>query len=305
MASRTILVTGATGAQGGSVAAHLLSSGRYNVRCLTRNPAAERAAALKAKGADVVAGDLADPASLCAALRGCDGVFGVTNFWEHFDRERQHGKNLVDAVAASGVCHFIFSTLGYPPGPGKDLEVPHVDIKAKLEEYARGLALPATYLHVAFYYENFFTFFPPRPQEDGSYAFGFPQGDTALAAVAVEDTGGVVTALFDRTQEYLGRRAGVVGDDRPPKAYAEAMSRASGRQVVYRHVPREVFAALGFPGAEELANMFDLNRRLYPSRKQDLDESRSLYPAIRTFDQWLETNTGRLRRAMDAAAGAA
>lgn len=305
MPGKTILVTGATGAQGGGVASHLLSSERYHVRCLTRKPQSERAAALRRAGAEVVQGDLENLASLKAAMKGCYGVFGVTNYWEHFEGEVPEGRNLVDAVAASGVEHFIFSTL---PNVNAithgELEVPHFGTKARLEEYSRGLGLPATYVHVAFYFENFLTFFPPRRLEDGSFAFGFPQGNTPLAAVAVEDAGGVVTALFERGTEYIGRTVGIVGDDKPCQAYAAAMTLVTAQCIVYQHMPREAFAALGFPGAEDLANMFEFNRRFIPDRRAELEESRMLYPGMRSFETWLAANQERFRSILSAPAGA-
>jgi uncharacterized protein YbjT (DUF2867 family) len=301
----TILVTGATGAQGGSVARHLLAAGRWNVRALTRRPSAEPAAELRAAGAEVVAGDLGDPESLGPALAGCAGVFGVTNFWEHLGAEAAHGRNLVDAVAASGVRHFVFSTLpSYHRLSGGELPVPHCDIKGQLEDYARARGLPVTFVHVAFYYQNFLAL-PPRPQADGSYAFGFPQGDTPLAAVAVEDVGGVVAPLFDRPDEFTGRTVGIVGDDRPVSAYTEAMSRALEQRIAYQHVPREVFATFGFPGAEEMANMFDVQRRFVPSRRADLEESRAIYPGIRPFEAWIVRNTPRFKAMLAAMRAAA
>jgi uncharacterized protein YbjT (DUF2867 family) len=305
MPGKTILVTGATGAQGGGVASHLLASGRYAVRCLTRKPQSERAAALRRAGAEVVQGDLEDVGSLQAAMKGCYGVFGVTNYWEAFEREYPQGKNLVDAVAASSIEHFIFSSL---PSVTKlthgQLDVPHIESKAKLEEYSRGLGLPATYVQVAFYYENFLTYFPPRRIEDGSFVFAFPQGDAPLAAVAVEDAGGVVTVLFDRGEEYKGRTVGIAGDEQPCQEYAAAMSRVTGQRIAYRHVAREAFAALGFPGAEDLANMFDFFRRFVPSRRAEIDEGRMLYPGMRTFEAWLTENQERFRGVLLANAGA-
>jgi uncharacterized protein YbjT (DUF2867 family) len=306
MPGKTILVTGATGAQGGAVAAHLLSGGRYRVRCLTRKLDSERAVTLKQAGAEVVRGDMEDVESLQAAMKGCYGVFGVTNYWEHFDRESVHGKNLVDAVAASGIEHFVFSSLpNVKRLTGGELDVPHFDLKAQVEEYSRDLGLAATYAHVAFYYENFLTFFPPRRQEDGSFVFGFPQGDTPLGMVSTEDAGGAIAAIFDRAAKYKGKTVGVVGDDRPCKAYAETMSRTTHQRIVYQHVPREVFAALGFPGADDLANMFDYNRRFIPNRQADRAESRLLYPGMRTFEAWLTTNVERFRSALQMTAGAA
>ncbi len=305
MPGKTILVTGATGAQGGGVASHLLSSGRYAVRCLTRKPQSERAAALRGAGAEIVQGDLEDAASLRAAMKGCYGVFGLTNYWEHFEREYPQGKNLVDAVAAAGVEHFILSTLPHANALSHgELDVPHVDTKARLEVYSRSLGLPATYVHVAFYYENFLSYFPPRRIEDGSFVFGFPQGDTPLAAVAVEDAGGVVTALFDGGAEYKGRVVSIAGDEQPCQEYAATMSRATGQRIVYRHVPRETFAALGFPGAEDLANMFDFFRRFVPSRRAEIELCRTLYPGMRTFETWLVENRERFRRVLAANAGA-
>jgi uncharacterized protein YbjT (DUF2867 family) len=300
MADRPIvLVTGATGAQGGGVARHLLAGVRFGVRCLTRDPASDKAAALRRAGAEVVAGDLDDPASLRAALAGCHAAFGVTNFWEHFANEERQGRNLIEAVAAANLRHVVLSTL---PSPKKitrgRLEVPHFDIKAQLETHARGLKLPATFVHVAFYYDNFLSFFAPRKEEGGTYAFGFPQGDTPLAAVAAEDVGGVVAAVFGWPDDFIGRTIGIVGDDLPPAAYAGIMTRVLGERIEYRYVPREAFASSGFPGAEDLANMFEFNRLHVPSRQADLEESRRLYPEIQSFETWVRANADRLRGAM-------
>ncbi|MBI4873557.1 MAG: NmrA/HSCARG family protein [Acidobacteria bacterium] len=301
---RTILVSGATGAQGGGVARHLLKSGKFDVRALTRNPNSDRAQALRAAGAQLAQGNLEDAASLRTAINGCHGVFGVTNFWEHFDREFQHGKNLIDAVAASPVEHFVFSSLPHAREISQGaLAVPHFDLKARLEEYARRVKPGSTFVHVAFYYENFLTFFPPKDQGDGTFAFGFPQGDTPLAAVGVEDVGGVVAAIFDRPGEFRDNVIGVVGDDQPPAAYAGMLSRALGQKVVYNRIPREVFASFGFPGAEDLANMFEFNRLHIPNRAADLALSRRLFPGMRTFEAWLQTNKDKFRLERAAAAG--
>jgi uncharacterized protein YbjT (DUF2867 family) len=284
----TILVTGATGGQGGSVARHLLTAG-YRVRALTRNPDSDKAKALADVGAQVVAGDLSDRASLDRALNSCTGAFGVTNFWEHFAAEEEHGINLIEAVAGAGVDFFVLSTLpnAYDLS-GQALSVPHFDIKAKLEQRARETDTPTAFVHVAFYYENFLAFFPPKRQDDGSFALGFPQGDTPLAAVSVDDIGGVVAPMFENAESYVGKVVGVVGDVLPPAEYAEAMTDVLGRRVEYNHIPREVFAEFDFPGADELANMFDFYRRFVTDSQAPLDQSRSMFPAIRTFRAWLE-----------------
>lgn len=284
----TILVTGATGAQGGSVARHLLERRRFAVRAMTRTPESAAAATLREQGAEVVRGDLADLGSLRDAIAGCYGVYGATSFWEHFEDEYQHGINLVDAVADVGVGHFVFSTL---PSVERltegELRVPHFDLKARMEEYARSLALPVTFVHLAYYYDNFLAWFAPRRQPDGSYRFGFPQGETRLAGIAVEDIGGAVATLFERREESRGRSLYLVGDELTPAEYAAVMARVSGRSVTYGHIPREVFAGSGFPWAEELANMFEFYRTRVPDRQADLVRTHELYPQVQRFEPWL------------------
>lgn len=296
---KKILVLGATGAQGGSVARALLSRGHFDVRAITRNPQSDAAAALRDAGAEIVKGDLDDVASLQAALDGCYGVFGVTNFWEHFAKEREQGRNLVEAVAAAKVQHFVFSTL--PPiekETGGALKSPHFDLKAEHEELARSLGIPSTFIHVPFYYENFLAFFPPRPAGDGTYQFGFPQGDTALAAMSVQDVGPIVAAIFEKPEQYIGKVVKLAGDEIPAAEYASAMSRATGKDIRYAYVPRETFAALGFPGAEDLADMFEYYRLHIPSRKTDVDACRALNPQLQSFDTWVNANASKLKGAL-------
>jgi Predicted nucleoside-diphosphate-sugar epimerases len=296
-----ILVVGATGAQGGSVARHLLRAGSVSVRCLTRRPHSTAATELASLGGELVEGDLSDPTSLRAALRGCDGAFGVTDYWEHFEREFDHGRNLVEALLACGIQHAVISTLPHARQlTGGRLSVPHLDTKGRIEEYARGAQLPATYVHVAFYYENFLAHFPPRRQLDGTYVFGFPQGSTSLAAVAAEDIGGVVAAIFAESFWYRDKVVGIVGDDMRCDSYAEVMHRVLHRPFAYRYVAHDAFAALGFPGARDLADEFEFNRQYVPNRRVDLAKSRELYPEIRTFERWLRSHTPAFERAMAA-----
>ncbi len=298
---RIILVTGATGAQGGSVALALLHNNRFAVRILTRNAHSAQAIALQNAGAEVVQGDLNDPESLKQAMSGCYGVFGVTNFWEHFELEYQQGKNLIDAVQQSGIRHFVMSTLpDYHALSKGELAVPHCDMKAALENYARSRQVFFTFVHVAFYYENFLHFFPLQKSTDGHYCFGFPQGDTKLAMFSVEDLGGVVSSIFDHPLEYIGRTVGVVGEDRSCAEYAAIMSRVLGREVRYQHIPREQYASLGFPGAEELANMFDVQRRFIPNRLVDMIESYALHPNMQSFEKWLVKHSQQFKTQVEA-----
>jgi uncharacterized protein YbjT (DUF2867 family) len=294
-----ILVVGATGAQGGSVARHLLRVGSYKVRCLTRRPDSAGAKELAELGSEVVEGDLSNPAALRAALSGCEGAFCVTNYWEHFEREFEHGRNFVDALTASGIQHAVISTLPHVKLlSGGRLVVPHFDTKGRIEEYARSAGLTATYVHVAFYYENFLSYFPPRRQSDGTYVFGFPQGSTPLGAVAAEDVGGVVAAIFAESFWYRGKVVGVVGDDMRCDDYAETMHRVLRRPFAYRYITHDAFAALGFPGARDLADMFEFNRQYVPNRRLDLAKSRELYPEIRPFERWLRSHAPAFERAL-------
>jgi uncharacterized protein YbjT (DUF2867 family) len=291
---RIILVTGATGAQGNGVAHALLRTGQYHVRCLTRNTASIKAVALQQAGAEIVEGNLDDLQSIEKALRGCYGVFGVTNFWEHFEKEFQHGKNLVDAVSKAGIAHFVFSTLpDYNQLSKFALAVPHCDIKAELERYTTLLGIPATFIHIAFYYENFLNFFPPQLGGDGHYHFGFPQGDTKLAMAGVDDMGEVVAAAFKNPATYIGRTLGVVGEDSTCNEYAATMSRVLEKDIRYTYIPKEIFSAFAFPGAEELANMFEVQRLYIPNRRQHQEESYQMNPSMQSFESWLSNNRHR------------
>ncbi len=286
-----ILVTGATGAQGYSVARALLKTNFWNVRCMTRHTDSAIAQELAAAGAILVEGDLHDKASVMNAVEGCYGVFGLTNFWEHYEKEYQLGKNLIDAVHAFRVAHFVYSGLpSYHALSEGKLAVPHCDIKSALEAYANSLGVPASFVHVAFYYENFFTYFPPRKEEDGAFYFGFPQGNTPLAMVTTEDMGAIVSLIFDHPDIYIGKTVGIVGEDRPCQEYAAIMSKVLGVTVRYRYIPRDVFAGFGFPGAEELANMFEVQRLHIPHRRGDLMNSHYMNPRMQSFESWVKKN---------------
>ncbi|HLV00057.1 MAG TPA: NmrA/HSCARG family protein [Acidobacteriota bacterium] len=299
MSKKTILVLGATGSQGGSVSRHLLEDGGFQVRCFTRNPNSEAATILRKRGAEIVQGDLSQTESIRKALEGVWGVFGVTNYWEHFEKEEIRGRNLIEAVRNSAVSFFVFSSLPSAAEiSGGSLTVSHFDIKARLEKEIRTLGLPCCFVHVAFYYENFLTF-PPQPQDDGSFAFASPQGETPLAAVAVEDIGGVVREIFREPIPFDGQTVGIVGSDLKCSEYAEILSEILGRPVYYHYMPREDYAKLGFKGADDLANMFEFYRMYVPSRAAEMARSRQLYPSLQSFPEWVRNNRTKLLEVLD------
>lgn len=284
-----ILVTGATGAQGGSVARHLLQSGLFRVRALTRHPHSDKAGALKTAGAEIAAGDLTNRDSLLAALQGCDGVFGVTNFWEHFNGEYEQGINLIDAVVDCGVKQLVLSTLpSVADSTNGALPVPHFDIKARLEAYARSKKPDTTFVHLAFYYQNFFGFIPLQQERDGSFSFAFPLGNSPMASVSVKDLGGILLPVFRNPEEWAGKTIATAGEFITGDAYAAILSKVSGKRVVYHYIPRDQYAALGFPGAEEIANMFEYYRLYTPYGEEAVRQSRQLYPALKSFEQQLQ-----------------
>ncbi|MET0340126.1 MAG: NmrA/HSCARG family protein [Polyangiales bacterium] len=295
----TTLCVGATGLQGGSVARALLARG-LRVRALTRKPHGEAAASLRAQGAEIVEGDLSDLATLTRAMHGCTRAFGVTNYWEHFGSEVAQGKNLVDAAARANVQHLVLSSLASAEAlSGGALAVPHMDSKAAIERYARLSPVPTTFVHVAFYFENFLSWFVPRPEADGALHVRLPQGETKLAGIAVADVGEVVASLFARAPR--GETIGVVGDELSLTDYASGLSTALGRDVRYTHVDPAAFAALPFPGAADLAAMFDLNRRFLHTRAADMHATRALHPRALAFADWASRNADALRAAVATA----
>jgi uncharacterized protein YbjT (DUF2867 family) len=283
-----VLVVGATGAQGGSVARHLLADGQFAVRALTRRPGSREAEALRQAGAEVVWGDLDDRPSLRTALKGVDAVFGVTSFWEHGVREAVHGRNLVNAVAGAEVEHLVLSTL---PGPGKvtrgAIVSAHLDSKAALEAYARSLELPVTFVHVAFHYENLLGAFRARPNAAGALSFRWPLGGAPMPMVAVEDLGGILLPVFRDRATYIGRLITAIGDDRPVAEYAAVMSDALDCPIAYEPVTLEAFIAPAFRYADALAGMFEFVRTRAGDRQPLLTECHQLFPALQRFDTWV------------------
>ena len=288
---KIILVTGATGGQGGSVAKTLLDQNKFDVRILTRDDTSPRAIALQLEGAELYIGDFEDIDSIRRAMKGVYGVFGVTDYEEHCEKEIVHGKNLIDAVKYSGVKHFVYSASpNYHKISRGEHSVPQCDIKATLQDYAKSLNIPASFVHIAYYYENFIDLFPLQRDKHGSLHFGFPQGSTKLAMASVSDIGGIVAKIFDHPVEYTGRTVGVVGEDRTCAEYAHIMSKVLNRNVYYHHIPRDIFIGSDHPQADRWADVFEVQRLYIPNHQIDLIESYGLHPAMQTFEKWLERN---------------
>lgn len=285
---RFALVVGATGAQGGSVARALLRHG-WAVRTLTRYPGSAAAEWLAAAGAHVVAGDLGVADRVRDAVTGIDALFLVTDYWSlGAEREYEYGLRTVDLALAAGAGHVVVSSLPEATErTGGELALPHHDGKARLEAELRRGNGPVTFVHLSTYYENW----PDRRlrrSEDGTWSFTLPYGDQPLPAIAVEDLGELVRVLLDGGAAWFGHTVKLVGDLRPPGDYARILTERLGVPVRYRHVPYEHFRQLPIPHAAALADMLEYSRRYDRNREDDLLRTRRLYPAVRSFAEWVE-----------------
>jgi uncharacterized protein YbjT (DUF2867 family) len=308
--SRIIAVVGATGAQGGGVVGGILERGGFRARALTRNPEGEKARALAEAGAEVVRADLDDVSSLRAALEGAWGAYFVTNFWEHFspEKELQQARNLAEAAAAAGVSHVIWSTLEdtrldvplddtrMPTLQGR-YKVPHFDAKGEADAYFRELGVPTTFLRASFYWDNMLHFgMGPRRGDDGVLELVLPMGEKRLSGVAARDIGRVALGIFERGEALLGETIGAAGDELTGHEMAAALGDALGEPVRYVPIPVDVYRSLGFPGADDLGNMFqyyqDFDAKL--SAVRSVARSRELYPALLDFRGWLRENASRM-----------
>ena len=312
MAKKTIAVVGATGAQGGGLVRAILGdpSGEYAVRALTRDAHSEKAKALAALGAEVVTADVDDAPSLGRAFQGAHGAFCVTFFWDHFspEKEQAQARAMAQAAKDAGVKHAIWSTLedtrlrvplsdSRMPTLMGQYKVPHFDAKGESNRFFTELGVPATLLNTSFYWDNLIHFgMGPKKGPDGTLAFTLPMGDKKLPGIAAEDIGRCAYGIFKRGPELVGKTVGIAGEHLTGAQMAAELARALGQPVAYNAVPPEVYRGFGFPGAEDLGNMFqykaDFEAEYCGAR--DLGFSRSLNPQLQTFAQWLAANKDRI-----------
>jgi len=309
---KIIAVVGATGAQGGGLVRAILEDrdGPFTARAITRNEASDKARALATKGAEVVQADLDDQASLERAFAGVHGVFAVTNFWEHFspEKEKAQARNMAEAAQAAGVQHVIWSTLedtrrwvplsdDRMPTLMDHYKVPHFDGKGEADAIFEEVGVPTTNLLTAFYWDNFI-YFGAGPQRgpDGSLALNLPMAEKKLPGIAAEDIGRCAHTIFQRGSEFIGKTVGIAGEHLTGSEMASSVSKALGEPVHYNALGFEAYRGLGFPGAEDMGNMFQFKHDFedYFCGARPIDGTRALNPRLQSFDSWLSANKDRI-----------
>jgi uncharacterized protein YbjT (DUF2867 family) len=309
---KTIAVVGATGAQGGGLVRAILreTDAPFRVRALTRKPDSDQAAELARLGAEVVQADLDDAASIRRAFRGAHGAFCVTNFWEHFSPEREAAQaaHMAQAAQDEGLQHVVWSTLedtrkwiplddDRMPTLMGQYKVPHFDAKGAANREFIDRGVPTTFLLTSFYWDNLIHFgMGPKADPDGVLGITMPMGDKPLPGIAVEDIGACAYGILRSGAVYHSKTVGIAGEHLSGQQMADALGRALGREVRYNEVTPELYRSFGFPGADDLANMFQFNRDFsdYFCAARNIDESRRLNPALQSFDAWLERNAQRI-----------
>jgi len=309
---KIITIFGATGAQGGGLARSILAdpNGPFAVRAVTRDVNSDAARALAAAGAEVVAASLDDAAAVERAFAGAYGAYCVTFFWAHFSPERElaEARLMAQAARAAGLQHVIWSTLEdtrrwmqlddprMPTLMGR-YKVPHFDAKGEADQFFRDAGVPTTFLLTSFYWDNLIHFGSgPKPAADGKLDFVLPMGQAKLPGIAAEDIGRCAHGVFRRGGDLIGRSVGIAGEHLTGAEMAAALAKALGREVRHLDVTPDVYRSFGFPGADDLGNMFQFKRDFNADfcAARSVDVSRALNPRLQTFGQWLGENAQRI-----------
>jgi uncharacterized protein YbjT (DUF2867 family) len=305
---KVIAVVGATGAQGGGLVRAALADkdGGFAVRALTRDVHSDKAKDLARLGAEVVQADIDDQASLEKAFAGAHAAFCVTFYWAHFSPEKELAEagTMARAAKAAGVKHAIWSTLEdtrklvpltddrMPTLMGK-YKVPHFDAKGEADHLFTDAGVPTTFLLTSFYWDNFIYFGAgPKKGPDGTLALTLPMGDKKLPGIAAADIGACAYGIFRKGGEYTGKTVGIAGEHLTGEEMAAGLTKALGQTVRYNSVSPDVYRSFGFPGADDLGNMFqykrDFNEAFCGARKVEL--ARSLHPGLQSYAAWLAQN---------------
>jgi uncharacterized protein YbjT (DUF2867 family) len=309
---KIIVVFGATGAQGGGVARAILndSNSEFSVRAVTRDVNSDKAKELAAMGAEVVAADIDNADSMKKALEGAYGAYFVTFFWAHFSAEREDAevKSMAQAAKDAGLKHVIWSTLEdtrklvpldddrMPTLHGK-YKVPHFDGKGGADHYFTDAGVPTTFLYASFYWDNFIYFGSgPKRGADGKLALTYPMGNKKMAGISADDIGKCAYGIFKKGTDLTGRYIGIAGDQLTLAEMAESLTKALGEEVVYNEVTPEQYRGFGFPGADDLGNMFQIYRDFDKecNKIRNVSYSKELNPELKSFDMWLAENKSRI-----------
>ena len=278
--NKTVLITGATGRQGGAVIRHMLPKG-WKLRALTRNPGSATAQDLTRQGIDVAQGDLEDPTSLERAAHGAYGIYSVQDFWSvGAKREVQQGKNLAEAAKKAGVEHFVYSSVG---GAERNSGINHWESKWEIEKYIRKLGLPATILRPVTFMETYYV------QE---VEIGILKGklvdpiraDKPYQTIATDDIGAFVALAFERPKEFIGMDLEIAGSELTNPEAAQVFSRVLGKRVKFKKLPMPMVRL--FLGKEFYQMFRWFNHAGYQA---NIAELRRRYPEVRlhTLEEWL------------------
>ncbi len=309
---KIIAVVGATGAQGSGLVRAILADpdGGFAVRAITRKASSDKALGLAKLGAEVVEADVDDVGSLKKAFAGAYGAYCVTFFWEHFSPEKELAQIRAMATAAkeTGLKHVVWSTLedtrkwvpltdDRMPTLQEKYKVPHFDAKGEGNAIFTELGVPTTFLLTSFYWDNFIHFgMGPKKGPDGVLAITMPMGTGKLPGIAAVDIGKAAYGIFKKGPGLVGKTVAIAGEHLTGAEMAAALGRALGDEVKYNDVPPEVYRGFGFPGADDLGNMFQFKRDFQDAfcGPRSVDRTRELNPALQSFDVWLAENKDRI-----------
>ncbi len=276
--SKLVLVTGATGKQGGAVVEALLTRG-HQVRALTRNPASQAANRLREQGVEIAVGDFTDHDSLVRAARGVDAVYAMSTPYEQgAEKETAQGIAMTDAANAAGVAHLVYSSVA---SANRATGISHFDGKYAVEKHLQVSGVPYTIVAPVFFMENLLEPWTLPGLRQGKLAMALP-ASRPLQQIAVADIGAFVAAVIERSDNVFGRRFDIAGDELTGEAAAAILSKVTGHEIHYEGFPPSVLRAQ----SEDMARMFEwFDRTGYTADIKSLRRD-FLEVSWLTFEEW-------------------
>jgi uncharacterized protein YbjT (DUF2867 family) len=308
--TKIIAVMGATGAQGGGLVRAIQAdpASGFIARAITRDANSDAAKQLAALGAEIVEANIDDGPSIARAFEGAHGAFCVTFYWAHMNPEREiaEAHTLADAAKQAGVKHAIWSTLedtrkwvplssDQMPTIHDHYKVPHFDTKGESNRFFHDV--PTTYLLTSFYWDNLINFgMNPKPDGQGGYVFALPMDNAKLPGIAAEDIGRSAYGIFKQGDAAIGKTIGIAGEHLTGAEMAAALSEVLGINCRHLAISPADYRALGFPGADDLGNMFQFKRDFEADFRgpRDVAATRALDPELQDFRAYLTANKDRI-----------